>query len=126
MNDRGAVRLGLLIVLLGAGCAIHYFDPTTGTEHVWGVGHLKMKVGPPAEGLQAVVRGSDVVGLSVGRADQQTYFTLGWHRTQRLDVLQESTAVRLAWPDGDFVNVRVGSRFPFAAGDAADAREAMR
>jgi hypothetical protein len=86
---------------------------------VWGFGHVKMRVAPPAEGLQAVVRGTDVIGLSLGRADQQAYLTLGWHRLQRLDVVQESTAVRLEWPDADFVNVRVGSRFPFATTESA-------
>lgn len=98
----------------GAGCAVHYFDPATGTEHVWGFGHVKMKVAPPSEGLQAIVRGTDVLGISLGREDQQNYVTVGWHRIQRLDVVEESTAVRLEWPSSDFVNVRVGSKFPFA------------
>ncbi|MGH7773247.1 MAG: hypothetical protein ACREQA_13555 [Candidatus Binatia bacterium] len=29
-----------------AGCAVHYLDPDTGAEHVWGFGHLVMKVQP--------------------------------------------------------------------------------
>lgn len=107
-----------LFVLLCGGCAIHYFDPETGTEHLWGFGHMKMKVSPPTEGVQAVVRGTDVLGLSIGSADQQVYLTAGWHRVQRLDVIAESTAVRLEWPSADFVEVRVGTAFPGVPGSA--------
>ena len=46
----------ILCAVLPSGCAIHYFDAETGTEHLWGFGHLKMKVGELREGLQAVVR----------------------------------------------------------------------
>jgi len=109
----------VLAAWLCGGCAVHYFDAATGTDHIWGFGHLKMKVAPPAEGLQALVRGTDVFGVSAGRADQQFYLTVGWHRLQRLDVLAESTTLRLEWPGSDFALVRVGSHFPLAPGGAA-------
>lgn len=104
--------IGLLLSLAASGCAIHYVDPATGTEHLWGIGHLKMRAAPPAEGLKAIVRGTEVLGISIGRADQQTYLTVGWHRVQRLDVVEENAAVRLEWPSSDFATVRVGSQFP--------------
>ncbi len=107
-----------LLVLLSGGYAIHYFDSETGTEHIWGFGHMQMKVSPPNEGVQAVVRGTDVLGLSIGSADQQVYLTAGWHRVQRLDVIAESTAVRLEWPSADFAEVRVGTAFPGVPGSA--------
>jgi hypothetical protein len=115
-----SMALVALMAWSSAGCAVHYFDAATGTDHIWGVGHLKMKAAAPDEGLRALVRGTDVVGLSFGRGDQQLYVTLGWHRTQRLDVLAEDAAVRLEWPSGDFSDVRVGSRFPldFDSGSA--------
>ena len=46
----------VLTAWLSAGCAVHYFDEATGTEHNWGFGHLKIKVAPPDEGLRALVR----------------------------------------------------------------------
>lgn len=73
---------------------------------------MKMKMAPEEEGVQAIVRGTDVLGVSMGSADQQAYLTFGWHRIQRLDIVTESTAVRLEWPNSDFVNIRVGSSFP--------------
>lgn len=90
-------------------CAVHYYDKATNTEHLWGFGHLKMKSIEPNEGLQAVVYGTDVVGLSIGKAKQQNYFTLGWHQLQYIDILKEDTAIRLEWPDSIFLNVRIGS-----------------
>lgn len=106
----------LLLILISLwvipGCALHYFDEKTGTEHVWGIGYMKMKATKPNEGLQTVVHGTDVLGLSVGKADKQTYFTAGWHRLESIDILAESTSVRLEWPDSSFFNVRVGSEFP--------------
>ncbi len=46
-----------LILWTTTGCAVHYYDPKTGAEHIWGVGHLVMKVSAPNEGVRAVVSG---------------------------------------------------------------------
>jgi len=107
----------LFVVLLGiatfsSGCAIHYFDPETGTEHLWGFGHLKMKVSTPNEGMQAVVRHTGTVGIAAGYLDQEGYIQAGVHWTERLDVISEDTAIRFEWPDNDLFNVRVGSELP--------------
>ncbi len=97
---------------MASGCAVHYYDTTTGIEHIWGVGHMKMKVAKPNEGLQAVVHGTDIVGVSLGKADKHGYFTVGWNRLQFIDILKESTSICLEWPNSSFGNVRVGSEFP--------------
>jgi hypothetical protein len=94
------------------GCAIHSFDQRTGTEHIWGFGHMRMKVAPPNEGLQAVLRGTDVLGLGLGLGDRESYLILGWHRSERLDILEQDAAIRLERPTSDFVTFRVGSKFP--------------
>jgi len=73
---------------------------------------MKMKAAKPNEGLQAVVHGTNVFGISIGKADKHGYFTLGWQRLEFIDVLKESTSIRLEWPDNSFANVRVGSEFP--------------
>ena len=82
---------------------------------------MKMKATKPNEGLQTVVHGTNLAGLSVGKADKQTYLTIGWNRLESIDILTESTSVRLEWPEGSLFNVRVGSEFPkdprFAVGD---------
>lgn len=50
----------MILLALGAfpsGCALHYCDAGTETEHVFGFGNTRMKAGTPNEGLQAVVHG---------------------------------------------------------------------
>jgi hypothetical protein len=99
--------------LVCAGCAVQYFDKTTQTEHLWGVGHFKMKVAPSSEGVQAIVKGNEVLGASVKVGDDDCHVVLGWSRTTQLSVISESASVRLEWPTNDFFTVRVGSRPPF-------------
>ncbi len=106
-----ALGLGSLL-LIAPGCAIHYYDPDTKTEHLWGVGHMMMRFVPPSEGVQAVVRGTDVLGASIGNADGQAYLTVGWHSLRRLETLSEDLSIRLEWPNSDFACVRLGSEFP--------------
>ena len=109
------MRLQIVLIGIGtmiSGCAVHYYDGDTQTEHLWGFGHMKMKYLEPNEGLQAIVHGTDVIGLSIGKADKHGYFTVGWQRLEFIDIVKESTAVRLEWPASNFVNVRIGSRFP--------------
>ncbi len=102
----------LIPLVMCCSCAIHYYDPDTGVEHVWGFGHMKMKIAEPNEGLRAVVHGTDVVGLGVGKAPDQSYLTLGWQRVQSVDIRDADTALRLEWPTSSFGSVRVGSEFP--------------
>lgn len=110
----GVCCLLLQIVCL-SGCAVHYYSKRTNTEHVWGFGHLKMRTGEPNEGLQAIVHGTDVIGLSLGKAYRHSYATLGWERLEFIDVRQADVAFRLERPGGGFVNVRLGSKFPMTA-----------
>ncbi len=101
-----------ICMLLTVGCAVHYYEEDTGIEHIWGIGHMKMKAAKPNEGLQAVVHGADFAGASIGKADKHGYFTIGWQRLEFIDIVKESTSIRLEWPDNTLANVRVGSKFP--------------
>ncbi len=105
----------LIIALLSfplPGCAIHYFDPETGTEHLWGIGHMRMKSIAPTEDVRAVVHGTETLGVAFGHLRQEGYLHLGAQRRQVLEVLDADTSVRFEWPDSDFFNVRVGSELP--------------
>jgi len=112
MRTRASISALAVCAVLPTGCAIHYFDPETGTEHLWGFGHLKMKVSQPREGLQAVVRHTGTVGVAAGHLEQEGYTHAGVHWSERLDVVSEDTAIRFEWPDNDLFNVRVGSELP--------------
>jgi len=99
------------------GCAVHYYDAKSGTENVWGLGHVKMKVTPERESVQAVVRGAQMIGFYVGAERENCYLGLGWDNRREISVTTSNSSVRLEWPDSDFFNVRVGSLPPFLTND---------
>ncbi len=119
----GTAVVCLLTIASIAGCAVHYYDARTGTEHIWGVGHMAMKVSPANEGVRAVIRGTSAVGLAIGSFDAQQYVSVGWVSLQRVDVIDESTAVRLEWPAGSPFNMRVGSSWQMVPDAAAKPAE---
>lgn len=106
------VRVCVLSAML-TGCAVHYYDATTGAEHVWGFGHMVMKVASPVEGQRAVVHGTSLAGVAVGYSGGELGVMVGWESRRRIEVVTEDAAVRLEWPNADFLNVRVGSAFPY-------------
>jgi len=114
------VLVGLLP--LGGGCALHYYDAKTGTEHLWGFGHMKLKAAPPAEGVRAVVKGTESLGLDIGAGQDDYRIAVGWHSRRQI-VVSSNTTVRLEWPNGDFFNVRVGSLPPFVTNSIASDSE---
>lgn len=99
-------------VLLSGGCAIHYFDSETGTEHIWGFGHMKMTIKPPHDGVQAVVVGTETIGASAGTTLYSSYFALGWQNQSRLAIFDEKASIQFAWPEHDLFSVRLGAELP--------------
>jgi hypothetical protein len=117
-----------LPVLLQFGCAIHYHDAKTGTEHVWGLAHVKMRVasvdGSPAAPAPNPAAATQVdtfgLGLHVGNGapGADSGVSLGWDRRTRL-LVPDDTALSLEWPTSRLFDVRVGSAPPFPASAAA-------
>ncbi len=103
------------IIILANGCAVHYYDADTQAEHVWGIGHMMLKATTPRENLKATVRGTALSGLSIGVGDQGTSLTLGWEKRQLVEITDKNAAVRLEWPRGDLLNLRIGSEWPLQA-----------
>ena len=95
-----------------SGCSIHYFDAETGTEHIWGIGHMAMKPGGGADGLKAIAQRTDVVGISLGKLQEGTYAELGWGARQRISIFDANSRLCLAWPRGSFYTARIGAAFP--------------
>src|ERR1044071_3417861 len=98
------ISVGLILVwtvcsLILSGCAIQYFDAATGTEHLWGVGHVRMRVSPPNDGLRAVVTGSDTLGIVAGSVAAERRLTVGWERFSLLQIIAADTTLSLEWPD---------------------------
>jgi len=100
-----------IIPLTLSGCALHYYDQKSGVEHLWGIGHMKMAVQPPSEGVQAVVQATQTFGVGVGFGAADYTILAGWNNHRSLRVA-DNTAVRIEWPEGSFFNVRVGTNIP--------------
>ncbi len=96
------------------GCAIHRYDAATGTEHVWGLGHLSMRVQPVEEGRQAVITGRSVAGLGLAAGRDTWGLSLGWDQVTRVNAWDDSVAVRVDWPTGSLADVRIGALPPWA------------
>lgn len=103
--------ISLVFYLTLNGCAIHYFDPETNTEHVYGFGHLAMKVQTAGAKRVAIVRGNDYLGLSVGTNEVGGHFGAGWSSRKSIQIIESDTAIELIWPTSDFFNVRIGEPF---------------
>lgn len=102
-----------MIMLSGLnGCAVHYYDKKTGAEHVFGLGHMVMKVSASENSHQAVVKGIDIVGLGIGQSKDGGYLSLGWDNRRWIEIIDKNTTVDLVWPNGSFLNTRVGSAWP--------------
>jgi hypothetical protein len=99
--------------LMTNGCALHYYDTRSGTEHVWGLAHMRMKSAPVDDGVGAVVTGIETHGLSLGLGRHESHVTAGWDNRRRI-VMGSNASVRLEWPNSSFFNVRVGTAPPFA------------
>lgn len=99
-------------LLAGSGCALHYYDQRTGTEHVWGIGHVRMKAAPVTDKIDSVVSGTSAIGMNVGAGREEYYFSAGWDYRRRI-VIGTNAAMALEWPNADFFNVRVGTNPPF-------------
>ena len=82
-------HLGLLLLFFASGCAVHYGNPRTGAEHLWGLGQLRLQTESQATNSNwaVVASGYRVPGvcLSVGR--DHFGVTLGYLDRQQLVVL---------------------------------------
>ena len=117
----GFLKICFLISITFAltGCGIHYYDARTGVEHVWGFGHLQMRVLPPTNGIQAVVKGYSIIGAKVGGSPDDYGVSLGYDSRRMIYVSPENALFDLSWPDASFFNVRVGTNFPAAPATAS-------
>ncbi len=107
--------LGVFLASLFNGCAVHYYDQATGTEHLWGIGQMKMRAIQNAEGLQAVAKGVTVVGVKVGSGLENYSIGAGYDAGYRILIHGTNTAIRYEAPRVNGFNFRVGTKPPFAS-----------
>jgi hypothetical protein len=132
----GAGRLvvgSVIVALFVGGCAVHYYDKSTGTEHLWGFGHMKMRAVPQwndqhpfSNSVMAFATGAHTLGLGLGCGDDYGGLLLGWDCRSRMIIRTEDSHFYLLWPTNTcwlpwdlkerFFTVRVGPELPFTNG----------
>ena len=129
----GSSHFRLLALLswmfLVSGCAVHYYSKATGTEHLWGFGHLKMRAVPQNNNLLPVtnaavayVTGVRTLGLNLGAGEDYTGASAGWDSRSRVVIKQGDASFYLLWPANtirlprdlqNLFTVRIGTNCPF-------------
>ena len=95
-----------------------YYDASTGTEHLWGFGHFRMKGYPQAE-KQPVVMGSQMLGLNLRLGRDDYGVGLGYDLHSRVSMPTDGSLL-LQWPNyagpwpgmHDLFSCRIGTNIP--------------
>ena len=120
MNGR-APLIFLRIFLLSAyavsaGCALHYYDDKTGTEHLWGIGHMKMKIINASDKTttQAVLVGLKTVGLRLDLAPTTRGLSIGFDDTRSATILDSATPLKIQTVSGEPFTLHLGAPPPWS------------
>ena len=99
----------LLAIFFMGGCAVHYYDPATKAEHIYGLGHMVMKAQQNQENQIAVVNGESMLGFSLGTLREGPYLGAGWAAHRSIQVIDSNSDFLLIWPNADWFNFRIGN-----------------
>ncbi len=95
----------LLALVLGSGCAVHYFNHETHAGHLWGLGHLNKRAaarpaaGPSATNLAiAFVTDFRTRGLNLGFGEDFSGVAAGWDARSRAVIRAPDAHFCLIWP----------------------------
>ncbi len=67
-----------------------------------------MKASDPKAKSRAIVRGVDLLGVAIGHTNEGTFLSVGFDGKQRIEILDENTAIELHWPQNEFSLIQVG------------------
>lgn len=107
-NISKALCIGIFI-LNSTGCAVSYYSPEDSTYHLYGFGHLKMKV--PEDSGQTVYQQIDSYGLMLGTNREGGQFSLGYSQNTIVDVSNDS-GLCFEWPSSDLFEIKISNHFP--------------
>lgn len=93
------------LVCSTSGCAIHYRNAKTGSEHLWGLGQMRMETnsGSPATQWASVTTGTRVPGLCLSVGPDHFGLSLGYRERQQMNLVSPEQVSQLeipqrAWP----------------------------
>ncbi len=98
------------ISLILSGCAVYYHDRVSGIEHIYGFGHLSMKVTPPREEKQAIIQRATMTGVAVGLDNGSLGMSVGYDQREHILIYDENVAITIKRPpSNDFFQFKVGT-----------------
>jgi hypothetical protein len=90
----------LMIYALGmSGCAVHYHDKSDNSDHIYGFGHLAMRVASDGSKEIAIAKQVSTLG-SEFHAGDQVGLSLGWSNEEEIQVFDKSARISLQRPSG--------------------------
>jgi hypothetical protein len=100
------------LLVTTSGCAVHYYDAKTGTAHLWGIGHMKMRVVPAVDDsrVQAVAVGIQTIGLRLDANQHTSGINLGYDNSSFVYVVSSDTSLRIDTADNDPFTLRLGTQ----------------
>lgn len=106
--------------MLGSGCAIKYYDKESGTEHLWGFGHLRMKAEPSKDAVvRSVVTGVETLGFSLLVGEENRGVGLGYDNRKKMRIMDDASVAlefptnSLPWGRINLFDARVGAAPPW-------------
>lgn len=87
--------------LLLPACAVHYHDARTGTDHLWGFGHLKTRASAPEGDVKAVMMGIQTFGAGVSIGGSNPGIMAGYQGTSVLTAVCADAALIVEGPSAD-------------------------
>jgi hypothetical protein len=111
----------VIIGLLMSSCAVYYRDRNSGADHIWGFGHLSMKVAAPKEERQAIIQRTTLTGLAVGLDNGSFGLSVGWDQREHILIYDKNTALSIERPPtNDSYYFKIGT-YPSDVGRTPDA-----
>ena len=105
------MMISACLVMLLTSCAIQFQDRND-VIHLIGFGHMKMKVPGASERKQAVIYGTETIGLTVGKTAAGHHVSAGWFKQEQLDIIDENSSIRLERPESSLFTIEIGSEPP--------------
>ena len=124
---RVAAPLAALLSHGLTGCAIHYYDPDTGTSHLFGFGHLAIRdaTRPGETRVQAAVQEVESLGIGIGHDWNGTWLQAGWNASRRL-LAADDVSLSLEGRSPALFDLRVGVDPPWLQGGSTPEAPAAR
>ena len=127
-SSKLALKIIILVIISFQvfGCAVYYRDRESGAEHIWGFGHLSMKVIPPVEEKQALIQKTTLTGVAIGMDNGSLGMSVGFDQREHILIYDENVALTIKRPpSNDFFYFKIGT-YPIELESLPDTQNSLQ